>query len=72
MQRQIEKVFEWVAEKNDNPDIMLRMYPDFSGDIVDERYARSGDDIIFAFDHIMDVIKADVDNFDYENWLNAK
>jgi len=72
MQRQLEKVFEWVAKKHNNPDIMVRLYGDFSGDFVDERYPRSGDDVLFAFDHIMDVIQADVDNFEYENWIMAK
>jgi len=71
MQQQIKKVFAWVAEKHNTRDIMLRMYPDWSGDIVDERYS-SDEDFLLVFDDIMDVTKEDVDTFKYEDWLYQK
>lgn len=71
MQRQLEKVFKWVEEKFDNPDIIVRMYSDWSGSFIDGWDMKS-DIILFAFEDIREVTKADVDNFDLEKWIREK
>ena len=73
MEEKIKNILNWVKEKYKTRDVIIRLWDDFSGDVIDVSNVFGDGDIVFAFDNINDVSKEDVDCWeDVDAWLHEE